>query len=371
MLYTRPPATEWRGSDSFWPDQYEARGTVEIPGGVQVRLWASQSEPDGLRYRIPSELSPLRNLERNTLDSLMVRGMADIQVSEICRFRGLSELMLIDGSITDEGVVGFRKLQKLRSLDVLRTGLSDEGISPLLEGIRELRYVFLRHLKGVGDGTLQALGALRGLQVLELPGSAISDEGMSSLAGLANLREVKLSDTAISDAGVRPLLGLESLVRLDLRDTQVSGSAFLEGSPRNLAQLYLSLVTDAGMEAIGRMDSLRVLGLIGTNVTNVGLAHVRNLKRLERLTLGSAEGSPPFNDQSLGHLRELTGLKHLTVFDDDTTPGGWLDLLEALPDLVSLNRLWDKYQTPEALEAFKEKLRRLPRTARLNMNPYQ
>lgn len=93
------------------------------------------------------------------------------------------------------------------------------------------------HNRGVGNAALQDLPAMKHLQMLDLTGSAVTDEGLPYLTGIRNLR------------GLSHLAGLENLQRLGLHNTDV---------------------TDAGLQHLGELRNLRLLLVSGSRVTDAG-----------------------------------------------------------------------------------------------------
>jgi len=126
---------------------------------------------------------------------------------------------------------------------------------------------------------LAKLGDLRGLSVLYILTSDVTDAGLAHLKGLKNLRGLDLSGTKVTDAGLAHLKGLTNLRKLNLELTQVtdSGLAHLKGLT-NLRELNLwgTKLTDAGLAHLNGLTNLRVLYLLRTKVTDAG---VRELKQ--------------------------------------------------------------------------------------------
>lgn len=68
-------------------------------------------------------------------------------------------------------------------------------------------------------------------------------------------------------------------------------------------------VTDANLECLRALTSLRELELDSTQVTDVGLVHWRGLESLEGLSLDDTEKA----DAGPKHLKGLTSLRGLTI----------------------------------------------------------
>lgn len=69
-------------------------------------------------------------------------------------------------------------------------------------------------------------------------------------------------------------------------------------------------VDDATLEKLKNIPTLRKLYLIGSNVTDAGLANLKELKKLQVLEMSS---SMDFTDAGLEHLKEIASLKMLII----------------------------------------------------------
>lgn len=107
------------------------------------------------------------------------------------------------------------------------------------------------NLQNIGNADLIHIGALSGLQRLDLSGTAITGLGLEHLRELDQLIELALRDTAIDDIGLQNLQGLTRLRILDLTGTNV---------------------TDAGLIRLVRLPKLEELKLRNTHVTPEGLS---------------------------------------------------------------------------------------------------
>lgn len=85
-------------------------------------------------------------------------------------------------------------------------------------------------------------------------------------------------------------------------------------------------ITDAGLAHLRELAELRQLDLHDTQVTNIGLEPLRGLRRLELLNLSGTH----VTDEGLRHLNGLTELKHLDLRNTRVTGQGVLQLREAL-----------------------------------------
>jgi internalin A len=99
---------------------------------------------------------------------------------------------------------------------------------------------------------------------------------------------VDLRGTQITDAGLEHLKGLTSLKSLYLNGTQITDAGLEHLKVLNsLTQLNLgrTKITDAGLEHLKVLNSLTQLGLDDTQITGAGLEHLNVLNSLKLLQL--------------------------------------------------------------------------------------
>jgi hypothetical protein len=71
---------------------------------------------------------------------------------------------------------------------------------------------------GTGNAALQALPTMNHLHMLDLTGSAVTDEGLLYLVRLQNLCVLSLDDTPVTTAGLQHIAGLPKLRSLQLSE---------------------------------------------------------------------------------------------------------------------------------------------------------
>jgi hypothetical protein len=141
---------------------------------------------------------------------------------------------------------------------------------------------------------------------------------------------VDLHHTAVTDADLEPLEGLKSVRALNLYGTPVTdaGVKHLSGLT-DLRILYLNdtHVTDAALQSLQELIHLNELDLAGTGVTDAGLVYLKDMTELHDLTLGGSQ----ITDAGLAHLKGLRNLKHLYLVHTSVTAAGIQELKKALP----------------------------------------
>ncbi|MDB5391919.1 MAG: hypothetical protein JWM11_7565, partial [Planctomycetaceae bacterium] len=174
------------------------------------------------------------------------------------------------------------------------------------------------------------------LKSLTLTRGQATDKGLESLKGLAHLEFVcLLSAWGLTDSGMAHVAALPRLTR------------FCTDRAEQL--------TDETLRQFGHATNLRDLVIDGGRFSDIGLQHLKSLKTLKNLRIGSAE--PLITDQGLaelaGHvtleslslentkitdagLKHLHGMLQLTELDlsgSEVTPAGLAGLSKVLPKL--------------------------------------
>jgi hypothetical protein len=193
------------------------------------------------------------------------------------------------------------EFKELELLDLSGTPITDEGLKALRE-LKDLKQLNLGGTK-VKDAGLKELAGLKGLQVLSLTGTQVTNDGLKELVGLKDLQSLGLSSTKVTDAGLRELKDLKSLRRLDFYGEEVTDAAL-----RTLREIgLLHTLPQAWAENPPASPADVVwLNLRGTKVTNEGLKEIAGFTQLEKLSLERTK----VTDEG---LKELTGFKNLKV----------------------------------------------------------
>jgi hypothetical protein len=127
---------------------------------------------------------------------------------------------------------------------------------------------------------------------------------------------------AMSDAGVTVT---------DEGDVLVVPSVIRSPTPgcwANIAEVFVE--TDEGMKYLKEFPNARTVGIHG-QVTDAGMVHIKDVPRLEELTLGQSNVS----NTGLWHVGQLTGLRKLYLRSDTISDDG----LQYIGNLSELDRL--------------------------------
>ncbi|CAI5977914.1 unnamed protein product [Closterium sp. NIES-65] len=140
--------------------------------------------------------------------------------------------------------------------------------------------------------------------------SSLSNTALSRLTSLRQLTSINLRNSSgFSAMGVRQLYSLPALEHLEL-----TGSC-----------------TDAALEGIDRVTSLRSLVLNYSKVTNAGLARLEGMTSLLKLYLGGLEA---ITSDGMFHLEKLTALEELSLHETGVGEDG-LSYLTSLTSLIT------------------------------------
>jgi hypothetical protein len=180
------------------------------------------------------------------------------------------------------------------------------------------------------DDLLANVSRLPGLTVLLLKDTQATDEGMRHVGKMTDLETLFLSNaTSITDAGTSHLVRLKHL------------KWFLIGH---------SKLTDDSLALLSRLPGIETLMLQSNHFTDEGLARLCGKDRLKRLHIGL--GVVRVTDAGIAHLRDFKKLEVLDVQNSEVTAPG-LDSL--VKDLPNLRELW--LSGTRVTEAEKEAMR--------------
>jgi hypothetical protein len=187
--------------------------------------------------------------------------VTDEDVEPICRLPGLKALFC--SGITDVTLERLAGLAQLNDLTLETSPITDNGLLHI-SGFRNLETFCVAQCQGITDRGFEYLSQLENLQLLALPRCPrVTDAGLKHLAKLTKLRWLNLAGTGIKGPGLEHLRN-SSLAVLYLNGTDVD---------------------DEAMAHVAAMTSLVDLELDETLVTDRGIARLRALKGLNRISL--------------------------------------------------------------------------------------
>lgn len=183
--------------DEPWTDYKDARGTVRVPPGMEVRLKVSWSSSIDLR--------PLAELQYDDLQEIDARDTQadDAQLQHLAGLTSLRALGLGATATSDEGLAFLASFHGLRELYLPRTRIRGFGLRALAEA-NQLRRLALNNTQ-VGDHALDSLQWLLSLERLWLKNTRVTDAGLEKLRRLTHVRLLDLRGTDVTEAGVSRL----------------------------------------------------------------------------------------------------------------------------------------------------------------------
>ena len=158
---------------------------------------------------------------------------------------------------------------------------------------------------------------------------------IAELSTLKGLRKLVLMGTLVTDDALEHLAGLTTLEELNIAGTRINGSGF--GYLNRLDNLTVLLcggcvhITDNSLVHLRSLDRLTTLGLIDTNITDAGLLHVGQFNALRELRLSGSGFQLKITDKGLRHLVNLKKLTQLTLRKTRVTARGIAFLKRSLP----------------------------------------
>lgn len=213
-------------------------------------------------------------------------------------------------SIDDNDLENINHLTSLRELFLESNKISSKGIDKL-DKLSSLEVLTVLSTKISNSALSRIVKHMPNLRQLSLAGANIDNEQLSHLAKLP-LEILHLGGTKISDAGLESLGTIRSLKNLTLYQTNINGT---------------------GLKHLHDLKNLQVLIISETSIAHVGLADLASLPMLKELNLYQCE---QLNDESLAALSKLSQLKELTLVKTSMSSIG----IERLKVLLPNCKIW-------------------------------
>lgn len=373
--------------DSEWEYLAEAQGDVKVPAGKRLSL--------SIDNNAWNDLSSLKNLGSEDIYMLSFAGMEDDNALSpddrcmpyIVHLRGLKVLTLSNTSISTEGLklignlsllerlyvprrltgTGLAEVARLCSLKALyirEHSLTNAGLAhlSLLELLEELDLVGKGHLNDAG---LAHLSKLPRLQYLLLQGKNFTDAGMAHIKNCSSLRTLHLGYLKqLTDATIVQLSQMPRLERLSFHwnenITNASMVYLTKLDSLKVLDIKHSKITDEGLRRLAQIETLENVTLPDGGVTDAGIEHIAQLHNLNYLWAGSRSSSPltdkslsyigtlgnleelhiggtGFSDEGMKHIAKLTKLKNLSIFTANELTNKGLAELAGLKSLTKFN----------------------------------
>lgn len=349
----------------------DARGDVKVPLNGMLRL--------DIRGDVWRKTTPFAAIGPNDIQILNLYQCNDIDdyfMSQIRYLTGLEALFISQSTLTPRGINYIRNFKQLRALVI-----PDYIQSKELEMLGELTLLEYLNFGGptVNDEKMPVIGKLTWLTQLSIGGSEVSaglvhlknlkslrylnlnalrshtlDRDLVHIAGLTDLEDLDIQDAPVNDAGLVHLSKLHKLRRLNLLKTSPAGKITGAGMVhlRNLKSLEeLTIprgVSDAGVEQLAALDSLKKVNLWGDGVTDKSMSVLAQMKSLENLEISSRT----VTDAGIEKLAQCPHIKTLALQNTPITEGA-LSNLSKIKSLTSLS-FWNTNINGKGLSVLKE-----------------
>jgi len=263
--------------------------------------------------------------------------------------RNPSRIDVRNSDITDTDCSALLLAPNLKELNLVDNDLTDAGVQ-IISQISGLRTLNLEGNTRISDAGLKYISPSRTIRELNLRHTKINDEGMQDLARMTQLEEVHLDDTEITDRGLTMLGDLKNLTNLQLNNDAITDGALQTVSKTwpNLKVLKIGggLITAKGLNALKNLTKLEQLSL--AHCTNIGKEEIRAVSRLKSLKV--FESGENFNDSDTEILCRNPGWTELRL--NGSVTGKTLQLLMNEKNLVKLKIIGTFEASPSVKEKF-------------------
>jgi hypothetical protein len=279
------------------------------------------------------------------LDNTSVTGVGLINVKPLVN---LVELDLSDCKQIASGLEALHGLTKLQRLKLNGMALPQKELDALYAALPKCEITYspdplVKALSENQNDLPKALAAIAEVEVndkgeiiaVNFEGTLITNAALEPLRSHKTLRKLDLSRCNVTDAGIEHLATISSLRYLNLSTTAISDKALASiGAMTALEDLFLNdtLVSDHGLEQLRRLSKLRRLGLSGTQITDASLKLVTHWKELDALDLTKTA----ITNGGLIELQAVPYLQSLALRDTQVSDAG----LERLTKHGQLETLW-------------------------------
>jgi len=205
-------------------------------------------------------------------------------------------------------------------------------------------YIGVSDNQAVNDAALSHIRGLSRLRHLGLEKTGITDKGLEIVGSLSGLQGLHAAYTGVSDKGLSYLSQLTALESLFLHHTDVTGEGLGHLSNLKLEVLDINGIPlgQEGMEALACIDTLFALNIGAPNPADLRLDRIGELPSVKCLGVHCSE----FGDSDITPLLKLKHLKVLGLVGTKITEAGLASLRESLPncEISTEAKAWDKGQ---------------------------
>ncbi len=274
---------------------------------------------------------------------LMNKPVIESDVELVSQLSDVTKLSLSSPAVTDVVFAKLANLPKLVNLQMLNTGITDEGLKAVPQ-FPALKALGMRGCAQITNQGMTYVAQAPKLDNLALLYTLITDDGVIALENM-KLRALDLRGLMLSGSSCNALAKITTLESLKLRNARdIMDDSFLElKSLTNLTNLSLEdlAIGDEALNALEGMPNLKELVIMRTDLMDISA--LKCLKNLKKLTLREMNAD-------LDVLAELPQLEQLflgesLVRDKD------MNFFENLKEVNTLD-LWNTQLGDQALELF-------------------
>jgi Leucine-rich repeat (LRR) protein len=206
-------------------------------------------------------------------------------MEKVAAMPSLAVLQLYGSNVSGKSLHPLARQKELRDLLLEQTAVSADDLA----GMPEMPRLARLHLNGpmviVSDAGAKTIAStFPGLTALRVDAKDMTIRGCSELARIKNLKEVSLVRASRLDAEwLTALSKIKGLSKLSLPGSAIKDSDVpnLEPLKNTLQELHLdnARISDASIPSLGKLKSLRIITIIGTDITKDGAESLRNSLR--------------------------------------------------------------------------------------------
>jgi hypothetical protein len=341
-------------------DRKAAEWALDLGGSISIR--------DG---RDTKTISKKDDLPKSSFEVLSIRLRTDSAVKPPAPFTGLAPM------------AGLRSLEHF---DANGIHVTDDD-TPVLASLPNLRGLTIGFTKQFTGSALSLLKDSANLQAVNFGSCGLRKQGLEQLGQLDGLISATISSNELTDDDVAPLRNLKKLTKLHLGRNPLSLEAWrqLKGLPltsiqytpepgrakewtKELASLFPAITqsmmviqegavpTVADIEALAAFPLLKELGVTSSATDDQvleAISHLSNLQNVE-LSTGLAPNPLPITDEGIAHLLNLKSLNRLVLRRSQNLSPAALTTLARLKSFKTLELAECPQLDDAAIAAFKK-----------------
>lgn len=329
-----PRVPSWpEGKNRLEEQEYVRSWDTGKKDPAELKIWLSDPERprQGVGGAKASELSTLfkklKGVRKLIIeDRLDPPALRDQDLEGLAGLHEVEELQLYSDGLTGDCLRYIGKMKGLKILRISETQVTDQRLV-FLKDLPELVSVSLPDtVIGPGLATFAAMPKVRELRVA----AGVRYEGLGYLENCKGLKKLHMQESGVTPVALTRLSALKELEDLAFPWGAIDAQTldFLHPFPK-LVNLNLGRhqIDAALAKKIDNFPNIRSLDLNGASFTWADLAPLKVLKNLEGLGLAKTQ----VGDDWVVHLKELRSLRSLDLKESQVTANGYLQLKMYLP----------------------------------------